>query len=756
MFVRSTTLLLLALSGICCASDWKPTSAPIMTRWAKDVSPANVHPEYPRPQMVRKEWQNLNGLWDLAIVEDPTSGVTPQPPQKFDHKILVPFPVESSLSGIGKRAKHVWYRRSFDVPKEWTGRRVMLNFEAVDYESRVLVNGKNIGQHRGGYDPFSFDITNALTSGTNELLVGVYDPTDQADQPRGKQVTNPRGIWYTPSTGIWQTVWMEPVNKLSISHLELIPDVNRHAVSISAVTREGVGTAALKWKVSQDGKQIAHGEQPAMPEQSPKNATTGGAITSTITLPAELKLWSPESPTLYDLQLSLEADGGVVDEVVSYFGMRKLEIKSDGKFQRIFLNDKPIFQMGPLDQGFWPDGLHTAPTDEALRWDIEMTKRLGFNMTRKHIKVEPRRWYYWADKLGILVWQDMVSGNNKTPESKQQYEAELKRMIDTHCNHPSIIMWVVFNEGWGQYDKENTARLVEQAKKWDPTRLVNNASGWIDMACGDVKDAHRYPGPGAPDPETTRASVLGEFGGLGLPVQGHTWSQQGNWGYQGTSDRENLMNRYEQLMRRVWLLKEQKGLCAAVYTQITDVEIETNGLITYDREVVKVDEERIRNANTGKLPPIEITEVVPTSEKQGINWRYTFDKPAKEWNTPAFDDSGWKEGPAGFGKGDPSWPIRTAWHTKEIWLRRDIEIPAGIDVNDLYLNVFHDEDVEVYLNGERAVRERFYRTDYEEMPIGDKARATIKPGKNKIAVYCKNAEGGQYIDVGLIAIRTKK
>lgn len=731
-----------SLGGAACAADWAPTSSPILTRWAKNVSPTNVHPEYPRPQLVRKDWQNLNGLWDLAIVDDPTSGVTAQAPEKFDHKILVPFPVESALSGVGKRAKHVWYRRNFAVPKEWNGRRVLLNFEAVDYESRVIVNGIQVAEHRGGYDPFSADITDALTTGTQEVLVGVYDPTDQADQPKGKQVTNPRGIWYTPSTGIWQTVWLEPVDRTAaFGDLKITanPDTGELRVEKAASDTSGV-----KWqlRVSNADKDV----------ESAPAADFGEPVLSTrIENP---QLWSPESPYLYTLKLRvIGADGTVLDEVESYAGFRKIEMKSDGKFQRIHLNGKEIFQMGPLDQGFWPDGLHTPPTDEALKWDLEMTKKLGFNMTRKHIKVEPRRWYYWADKLGILVWQDMVSGNNKTPESHQQYEAEFKRLIDTHYNSPSIIMWVVFNEGWGQYDSENTCRLTAQVKEWDPTRLTNNASGWTDMACGDIKDAHRYPGPGAPDPETTRANVLGEFGGLGLSVEGHMWAQQGNWGYQGASDRENLTARYEQLMRRVWKLKDEKGLCAAVYTQITDVETETNGLITYDREVIKMDEQRTINANTGKLSEITVTEVVPTSEKVPQTWKFTFEKPAKHWNTVGFDDAGWKQGPGGFGQSHADWPVRTKWDTKEIWLRRELELPADVKVNELYLNVFHDDDVEIYLNGERAVRERFHRTAYEEMPIGDQARATLKPGKNRISVYCKNLHGNQYIDVGLVAIR---
>jgi beta-galactosidase/beta-glucuronidase len=706
--------------------------------------------------MVRKEWQNLNGLWDLAIIDEPSSGVTAQPPAKFDTKILVPYPVESALSGVGKRAEHVWYRRSFEVPKDWNGRRIILNFEAVDWETRVLVNGKEVVHHTGGYDPFSADITDALTSGAQELLVGVWDPTDKGDQPRGKQVTTPKGIWYVPSTGIWQTVWMEPVQKRSIVRLGLQPDVDKHAVQLAAYVRGGGEMATLNWKVLEAGKEVATGTLKTGP--APDDARGGAdngthVFKPTIVLPDDLKLWSPDSPTLYDLELTLE-DNGAVDTVQSYFGMRKIEVKNDGKFQRIWLNGKPIFQVGPLDQGFWPDGLHTAPTDKALKWDLEEIKRCGFNMLRKHIKVEPARWYYWADKLGVLVWQDMPSGNNKTDESKKNFADELRRMIAARGNSPAIVMWVVFNEGWGEFDKEGVKEMCDLVKKLDPTRLVNNASGWTDMGWGDVDDMHKYPGPGCPKPDGKRAAVLGEFGGLGLQIKDHGWSPE-HWGYQGTSDRDNLMNRFDQLMRQVFELRDTQGLCASVYTQWTDVETESNGVYTYDRAVAKMDIQRVHDANVGKLAEVETSVLVPTSEREPQTWRYTVTEPAKDWNTAGFDDSGWQQGQAGFGQGDPNWPIRTKWDTKEIWMRREVDIPEGISNDQIYMKVFHDEEVRVYLNGELAVRENGFQNDYQNLPIGDKARATIKPGKNILAVNCRNKEQAQFIDVGIISIRPK-
>lgn len=379
-----------------------------------------------------------------------------------------------------------------------------------------------------------------------------------------------------------------------------------------------------------------------------------------------------------------------------------------------------------------------------MRYDIEVTKQLGFNMTRKHVKIEPARWYYWCDKLGLLVWQDMPSSNNKTPESKKQFQHELTRLIEGFGNSPSIIMWVVFNEAWGQHDTE---RYVDYVKQLDPSRLVNNASGWTDMKVGDVNDMHRYPGPGAPEPESRRAGVLGEFGGLGLGVDGHTWTQK-TWGYRGMASATELTQRYLGLLRRVWGLNESAGLCAAVYTQITDVETECNGLLTYDRALIKVDAARVAAANRGQLP--RVTTVVPTSQAQGVSWRYTFQAPANGWFQPNYDDSAWKTGLGGFGtKKTPGAVVRTEWNQPEIWLCRSIELPA-VKPEELLLLVHHDEDVEIYLNGVLAAKATGHTRDYEEMSLSPEALATLRPGKNTLAVHCKQTVGGQYIDVGLI------
>ncbi len=743
----------LLVCGMAAASDWQPAKGPLATRWAKDVAPDKVLPEYPRPQMVRKEWRNLNGLWDYAI-----AGKSDAAPKSYQGKILVPFPIESALSGVMKRVddkSRLWYRRTFDVPKDWSGRRVLLHFGAVDWETVVYVNGKALGTHRGGYDAFALDITDALKKeGPQELVAAVWDPTDQSTQPRGKQVSNPKGIYYTPTTGIWQTVWLEPVPEVSIESLKIVADADKGDALVHVKLR-----GPAKKGLSLRGR-ILEGEKPL--GQALDERENPSELRLSIPRP---KLWSPESPTLYDIDLELLGpDKKPIDSVRSYCGFRKVSIGKDDKgVTRILLNGKPYFQVGLLDQGFWPDGLYTAPTDEALRYDIEATKKLGFNLARKHVKVEPARWYYWCDKLGLLVWQDMPSGDKsvksgqgemtRSPEAAKQFELELQRMIDGLHNHPSIIMWVVFNEGWGQFD---TARLTKWTKEHDPTRLVNCASGWNDMKVGDVHDIHAYPGPRAPAPEPQRAAVLGEFGGLSLGVEGHLWTDK-IWGYQSARDKADLTRKYENLLRRAYDLKEKPGLSAAIYTQTTDVESEANGILTYDRAVIKPDLERLVAANRGDFSRAAVAQVViPTSQEKGLTWRYTFEKPADDWFKPDFKDAAWKEGPGGFGtKETPGSVVRTEWKTSDIRLRREFSLPDG-PFTDLHLRLHHDEDAEVYLNGVLAAKVKGYVTDYVEVAISAEARATLKPGKNVVAIHCHQTGGGQYIDMGLIDLKEPK
>ena len=743
------------------AAEWQPAPGPLATRWAKDVTPEKVHPEYPRPQMVRKEWVNLNGLWDYAIVDWAENLSVYRRPSAWGGKILVPFPIESSLSGVGKRVtdkQMLLYARKFQAPKLADGGRLLLHFGAVDWEAVVSVNGTKVGEHRGGYDPFTFDITAALKPGDaeQELVVAVQDPTDASFQPRGKQVANPHGIRYTPVTGIWQTVWLEPVPMIRVDSFKIETDFDGKSVRIMVRPSEVRPGIRTRLTVMDEGKTIESLEE-------------DGALDHISTRP-NWKHWSPDSPHLYNVKFEVLDGKTVLDEVTSYFAMRKISLgKDDHGNLRLLLNNKPLFQFGPLDQGWWPDGLYTAPTDEALKYDIELTKQLGFNMIRKHVKVEPARWYYWCDKLGMLVWQDMPSGDKparwdplgthngtemtRSEESAKNYDAEWQAIIDDLRNHPCIVMWVPFNEGWGQ---ANTVRVTEWTKKYDPTRLVNCASGGNDFPVGDVYDIHRYPGPAAPQPDGKRAIVLGEYGGLGLPLEGHTWLAKGNWGYRTFQSKEELQSAYLRLIDQLRPLVG-KGLAAAIYTQTTDVEVEVNGLMTYDRQVLKFDAEKLAAAHKKLyLPPPRISVVVPTSREEPQTWRVTTAKPADGWEQPAFDDAAWKAAPGGFGeKTTPGSVVRTEWKTPDIWLRRTVEIPAG-KTSGLGIAIHYDEDSEIYLNGILIGKTVGYTTDYTTISIDDevlkKALAASKNGKHALAVHCHQTGGGQYIDVGLVEI----
>jgi hypothetical protein len=741
MKYRTTlTAVCLALSAaIVSAADWKPAESTLMTRWAKDVDPQQPHPEYPRPQLVRGNWMNLNGLWDYAIV-----GREAAEPESFDGQILVPFAVESALSGVKRTVtpeQRLWYRRTFEIPAFAAGQRLLLHFQAVDWHAQVWVNGKMAGEHQGGYDPFSFDITGLLNNaGPQTLVVAVWDPTNRGPQPRGKQVLDPNGIWYTAVTGIWQTVWLEAVPENHVQSLHLVPDVDAGELHVTVTTP----AAAKVWAQAIDGDI----QFPAVTGQS--------GTTLKLTIP-DMKLWSPDRPFLYELKVGVE--GG--EEVASYFGMRKIEIKKDDAgINRIWLNGKVDFQIGPLDQGWWPDGLYTAPTDAALAYDVQITKDLGYNMARKHVKVEPARWYYHCDRLGLLVWQDMPSGNGAGPRigdgqsfPRSQFELELQRMIDAFRNHPSIVMWVPFNEGWGQHD---TPEVVAAVKQYDPTRLVNEASGWTNFGSGDVRDIHAYPGPAIPPLEDERAAVLGEFGGLGIPIEGHLWWDKRNWGYRNFTNLDELQAGYDALIVRLKPLIA-RGLCAAVYTQTSDVEGEVNGLLTYDRAVVKfnVDHMARLHAPLYLPPPVIVTRVVvPTSQQQPQIWRYALDKPADDWHQPDFDDSSWKQGPGGFG--EPSTPgavVRTPWKTENIWLRRTFEL-TETEVTSLHLRIHHDEDAVVYLNGKQIASYEGFLTDYEDLPLD--ARAALRIGKNTLAIHCRQTRGGQYIDAGLVDLIEKE
>lgn len=575
--------------------DWKPVEGDLFTNWTLDVTPETVWQQYPRPQLERQEWKNLNGLWQYTIIPQ-----NDEKPKKFQGRILVPFPVESALSGVKKKVgsdKKLWYKRTFTIPEKWNERDIALHFEAVDWETEVWLNGESIGTHKGGYDHFKFIIKPKQLKTVNELVVGVSDPTDTGWQAVGKQVEKPGGIFYTSVTGIWQTVWLEPLNEVYLESYKINTDITQSKVIISPKITRVLNEHKLKASVYFKEKLIVE--------------VVSDANQDVQLIIPEAQLWSPNIPNLYNLKLEIIKDNEILDEVKGYFGMRSIALaKTEDGFNKLFLNGNPVFHNGPLDQGFWPDGIYTPPTEEAMLYDLEVIKKLGFNMLRKHVKIEPRRFYYLCDKIGLMVWQDMPNGDKKigphesdiirTEESAEQFEFELTKLINGHYNHPSIVMWVPFNEGWGQYDTE---RIANYTKLIDSTRFVNSVSGWADRGVGDVHDIHNYPHPISPEPEAERAVVLGEFGGLGLPIKQHTWEEE-NWGYTNLTSKEALINTYEDYYSDVWELKKTKGLAAAVYTQITDVETETNGLMTYDRKVLKVDIETIKMINTNNYLPI--------------------------------------------------------------------------------------------------------------------------------------------------------
>lgn len=577
-------------------AQWKMLDDHIKSVWADSVSVDNVLPEYPRPIMERSSWSNLNGLWDYAIKKKGE-----RKPEVFDGKILVPFAVESMMSGVGKtvgKDNELWYSRKFTIPFSWKNKRIILNFGAVDWLADVWVNDVKVGQHKGGFVPFSFDITAALdTKKENEICVRVWDPTDEGFQPRGKQVNRPGGIWYTPVTGIWQTVWLEPVGDRHFENLKITPDIDSHIVTVEPKVSAGVQGDMVEVYIYDNGRVIASGK-----------SINGHAVS--IDMPENAKLWSPSTPFLYDMRVVLSNGGKAIDEVKSYTAMRKFStLRDKNGVMRIALNNEPIFNFGPLDQGWWPDGLYTAPTDNALLYDIQKTKDWGFNMIRKHIKVEPARWYTYCDKKGIIVWQDMPSGDRnpewqnfryfngaellRSPESEAQFRKEWKEIMDCLYSYPCIGVWVPFNEAWGQF---KTPEIVEWTKKYDPTRLVDPASGGNHYTCGDILDVHNYPTPAMPLYDAQRVNVLGEYGGIGFAVEGHLWEPSRNWGYVQFKSSEEVTAEYlkyiEQLEGFI-----ARGLSSAVYTQTTDVEVEVNGLMTYDRKYIKIDEQKVREAN---------------------------------------------------------------------------------------------------------------------------------------------------------------
>ena len=589
-------------------AQWQSAGDRIKTSWGEDIDPDNVLEAYPRPIMERRDWKNLNGLWDYAITP-----VNQPAPESYDGKILVPFAVESSLSGVKRNVGKdnlLWYERNFTVPSGWRNKDIILHFGAVDWKTDVWVNDIKVGSHTGGYTPFSFNITPFLKrSGNQKLVIRVWDPTDEGFQPRGKQVSQPRGIWYTSVTGIWQTVWIEPVAKAHISRLKITPEIDLSSVSIEPLISGNSPGDYIEVRVMDGGRQIAT-----------ERAATGQKLNVNITEP---KLWSPESPFLYDMEVLLYKDGKVSDRVKSYFAMRNISTaRDDFGIMRLQLNNEDYVPMGTLDQGWWPDGLYTAPSDEALLYDIEMTKELGFNMIRKHVKVEPARWYYHCDRVGMLVWQDMPNGDHhpewqrqqyfdgieweRSPESEANYRKEWREIMDYLYSYPSIVTWIPFNERWGQF---NTKEITQWTQQHDPSRLVLPASGGNHFQTGDMLGIHNYPEPILYLYDAERPTVLSEYGGIGLVMTDHLWEPERNWGYVQFATSEEVTDKY---LEYVETLKKLilAGFSGAVYTQITDVEIEVNGLLTYDRKRVKMDLDKVRNANK------EIRDMLNTRQKK--------------------------------------------------------------------------------------------------------------------------------------------
>ncbi len=589
-------LALISISGFK-ALAYEPAGDRIMTKWGENFDPSNIWQEYPRPIMERQEWQNLNGLWEYAII-----GKESKTPTDWQGEILVPFCAESSLSGVGKEVgadNALWYRRNFSVPKSWRGRDILLNFGAVDWQADVWVNGAKVGSHTGGYTPFSLNITQALNpKGDNRIVVRVWDPTDKGYQPRGKQHSRPHQIWYTPVTGIWQTVWLEPVNRNHISDLKILPDIDNNTLTVKVQSEGDNKQYITEVSVKDKGHTIASGK-----------ALTGESVI--INMPADVELWSPENPKLYDLEVRLSADGKTLDMVESYAAMRKFSMKPDDNWiRRLQLNNTDLYQYGPLDQGWWPDGLYTAPSYEAMIYDVDKTKDWGFNMIRKHVKVEPALWYTYCDRNGIIVWQDMPNGDKnhewqarnyfdgeefvRTPESEANYRKEWQEIIDCLYSYPCIAVWVPFNEAWGQF---KTKDITDWTKNYDPSRLVNPASGGNFYPCGDMVDVHSYPSPPTTHVyDAKRANVLGEYGGIGMVAEGHVWMPDSNWGYIQHKTPKEVTDTYIDYANRLDRLAND-WFVGAVYTQTTDVEVEVNGLMTYDRKVIKIDEPRIREIN---------------------------------------------------------------------------------------------------------------------------------------------------------------
>ena len=732
--------------------------SPLLTSWGEMLDTSNVLPAYPRPQMVRPEWTNLNGYWEFTMTDTAC-----EMPGNFDGRILVPFCVESTLSGITGKVTPgdaLWYRKKIRLEKPGDRQRVLLHFGGVDWHTVLWINGRKMGEHSGGYDPFSFDITEALErKGVQSITLRVWDPTNEGSQARGKQSLDPGGIWYTAVSGIWQTVWLEQVPAYHINDVVAYPDPDSGSVLLEICISPAADRHRIRISAWDHDSCVAVQEGPA-------------ATRSRLYI-ENARLWSPEHPHLYNLKVQLLEKEDTVDEVASYFGMRKVEICRDTSgINRIFLNNEALFNFGTLDQGWWPDGLYTAPADDALKHDIQVTRSLGFNTARKHTKVEPARWYYWCDKLGLLVWQDMprcagelapdAAGDVERPAAQEElFRREWEAIIKTCRHFPSIVVWVPFNEGWGQF---KTNEILAWTKKLDPTRLVDGPSGWTDFGRGEMLDIHRYPGPGIPPLEKERAVVLGEFGGLKHAIPGHLWQDTGNWGYQETASLADLNISYSQLIHRLVPLVS-KGLAGAIYTQTSDVEAEVNGLMTYDRRIIKLDTARARAMAAMILNRAGVFRfVLPSGEQDdSVLWKYTVEAPGPGWQAEHFSDTAWQTGVTGFGyRGRHMFPSDgSPWDTNSIWLRKDFDVDC-MPQGELYLNIISYHTVStVYVNGRKLAVFRPTDNFHQMTDFSADLHQLLRTGRNHIAVHGYSTDvpadpddgrKRQFIDAGIIEV----
>ena len=753
-------LVLLLQYSFIQAQNWAPVPGQIMTNWANNVTPENVWKEYPRPQMVRTDWLNLNGLWDFEITERDTNKIA----INYARKILVPFCVESALSGIKETItgkQQMIYRRFFSIPSHWNQKHLILHFEAVDYEAKVWVDGKYVGIHKGGYDHFQFDIAGFLNKDEkHEIKLVVWDPTNEGSQPIGKQALPAirNRTKYTATSGIWQTVWLEPTNEVAIESIKIIPNIDNGTISLQTKVVGATQGARIKIQAFDQGKEIAS-----------SIAAIGEPVSLQLNQP---KLWSPTNPFLYDFKLSLINDGKVVDEVSSYFGMRKISMGRDQEgYMRILLNNEIIYQLGPLDQGYWPDGILTPASDQALRYDIAYLKKIGANMDRMHMKVQPERWYYHCDQLGILVWQDMVSPtkfiDTKSNLNPSDFELEHNITVDQLYNHPSIIQWVLFNESWGQYDTE---RLTAALKAKDPTRLVINASGWHDKKVGDIRDFHDYtihPAVALVNKNDDRAMVLGEAGGIDLLIPGHLWTPDLKGGTKIKTDwsidfkkgivksSDELIEKYKILLDDLFQLKKY-GLNAVVYTQISDVEDEISGWMTYDRKVSKLPDTTFAALHQQFFKPtITGKYILPLSMNTAQQWNYSFTAPSNDWikNTTIAD---FKLGEAPFGiESNNVHKVNTTWNTSSLFLNKEFTLSSV--PSKLSLIACNTGITDVYINGAYVMQfNNFLKNDPEikisETLLSDKAMKLLKLGVNQLSLKFNFSSAGKpvyYYDFGI-------